>query len=352
MQSTHDVPRPYPTTPLGLGWLRSGVRRLWSSMPTSITPRTAAGARPRGGRSSGLWVGLCVAILLSLVGHVTWTLTYLGPPRGWASTLALVVPLYFLGQGLRALRLFLLTYDRRIHFGDLALVQVMSAAACQLIPFKLGELLRIGLVGKLQHDPTRALLAVWAERIYDITACTLILTLPLTFGDSPPAHPVFLALAATFLFMSFFLFLVLPENLSRLKRYLLLRHADRRSLRLLQLVDQLHVVLRQAGDIWRSHWATVTWLTIAIWGIELSWISVLVWHIVPSPGAHPLLNAFATIILDPWLNLADGPISSHLRFVVVDCLAIIGAASALVIIRRRALTTRRAAAPETRTWTP
>jgi hypothetical protein len=277
-----------------------------------------------------------VVIATALSAYLTWSLLARDVPTQLPRLLLLVLPIHLLAQGLRALRLFLLSYDRRIHAGDLFGVHLVSVAASHLVPFKLGEVIRIGLLGRLLDDPVRALLAIWSERIYDIAMVVVLLLLLTGFhGTGPLDHGAFLILASAFLFVSAFLFLVLPENLSMLKRYLLFRTSDRRSLRLLQLVDGLHGVLHRAGEMWRAHWATVSWLTIAIWGLELSWISLLL-----EPGGGSLLTLFEASTLEelPW---RDGGSAGHLlpalRFVLIDGLAVVGLAAAGLLLRRGTL---------------
>lgn len=290
---------------------------------------------------------LCLGAIAVLLA-IGWLWPSEKGATSWTAVLAALLP-FMLAQCLRGLRLFLLIYDRRMRFGEVFSAHFMTIPLTHLLPFKLGELLRIGILGCLLQNPSRAILAVWTERIYDIVAVLLILAvLTISGGQGLTAHASFIILAGSFLFISFSLFFVIPENLSMLKRYLLTRDDDPRSLTKLHYVDRLHGILRHAADVWSAHWATVTWLSAAIWLLELTWLWILLDHFGHGELADFAIS-FAAVALNDlsqlgsqgpetaWLGEQLLPAAGRLTNGLILVIGLLIAVASLVISRRRRL---------------
>ncbi len=206
------------------------------------------------------------------------------PAAPLLSALVVIVPLYLVAHAVRALRLYVLLYDSRHRLRSIAAAHFYAAGVSILIPWKLGEIYRMAVINRVISDAPRAIMAVWIERFYDILALVLI------FCALAAAAPIggwtmlagFFLMALAFLFASFFLFLVLPENLNQLKRHLILKHNSQRTLLVLRACDRLHGLLLAASALWRRRWATVSWLSLAIWSIEMTILGLLVDRLAPA----------------------------------------------------------------------
>ena len=181
-----------------------------------------------------------------------------------------IAPLYLVAHALRGLRLFLVLYDGKLRLRDALSAHFHAAGVSSLIPYKLGELYRMLMVHGLGVGLTRAVIAIWIERVFDaILVAGLLALLVAVAGPTALAGVAwFLPLLAVFLFASVLLFLVLPENLVLVKRHLISKHNNATTLTILRLVDRLHRVLADASHIWRTRFVTFLWLSLGIWSLE------------------------------------------------------------------------------------
>lgn len=211
------------------------------------------------------------ATAAALLAAYLW-LVLPGDLRAPAALAALVIaPLYLVAHALRAVRLFLVLYDGNLRLRDALFAHVHASGVSALIPFKLGELYRILMVHSLSIRLSRAMIAIWIERVFDaLLVAGLLALLALVAGPGAlTGNAWFVPALAGFLFASILFFLVLPENLVLVKRHLILKHNNAAALAILQLVDALHRVLADASRIWRTRFATMLWLSLGIWALEV-----------------------------------------------------------------------------------
>jgi len=282
------------------------------------------------------WTVLRLAAASLLVAYLAISLPI--DLRGPAALAALAVaPIYLLAHALRAVRLFLILYDGDLRLREALIAHVHSAGVSALIPFKLGEIYRVLVLCSVTGRLARSVMAAWIERVFDALLVMLLLAALAAFAGPAALTGAgwFLPVAAGFLFASFFVFLVLPENLGLIKRHLILKHNNAPALRLLALVDRLHRVLADAGAIWRSRFATVLWLSVGIWVLECG--AVLAVLGVLGRGEAGLAAAWAGIFTEvtlrssPWSSGAEGTSAVLLaayRLGTIDVLALVALAFA------------------------
>ncbi len=242
-------------------------------------------------------------------------------PLPTAPALLTAMLAYLTAHLLRAARVFLLLNNGTLRFSDVLVTHCHSAGISALIPFKLGEGYRVGVLASLCRDPLRAVVAVWIERIWDVVLlCTLAISFQVA-GVSDGLNRL-LWPAAGFLLASTLVFLVLPENLGLLKRYLVLRHNRPWVVTALACLSQIHRILQTAATIWRHRRVTIAWLSCAIWLLEL----LAVVSVAPlAQSAHLLLGGAADAT--PWAMPADAAAVSH-RTVTTEVMVLLAAAAA------------------------
>jgi hypothetical protein len=249
----------------------------------------------------------------------------------------LIAPLYVVAHLLRSVRLFLILYDGRLRLREALYAHVHSAGVSALIPFKLGELYRMLVIYVATGHPAKAVVAAWIERVFDtLIVLTLFFCLGVFAGPQALAGARwFLPVAAAFLFASFFLFLVLPESLTLIKRHLILKHNNQVALNGLVLVDRLHRMLAEAATIWRSRFATMLWLSLGIWFLEGSAVFVLVASLGENTGlaqSSARILTHITVGSSPWIHAGGdaGMVLLAYRFGTVDLLAVLALAIAAI----------------------
>ena len=263
-----------------------------------------------------LLTGIAAAVVLAVY------LSYISPANHAFATWWLLLPaasIYLISHCLRALRIFLLLYDGRVRVGESFLAHLHAAGVSALIPFKLGELYRIAVFDRLIHNPIRALMTVWVERIWDAGALLLLLLLLVAVAKlEMEGLGRLAAMTLAFLFASGFLFLVLPENLNMIKRYLIIRQEGERALWALAMVDRFHRVLTTAATLLRYRILTIAWLTIGIWALECGALLLVLESVgAPVDEAPGLLTSRLTE-LNPWAIPAGGTAAAAYRAATLD----------------------------------
>ncbi len=295
-----------------------------SGMEISISGATPTARLPRRLRVGWLLMTLLTLLGTGLgVGYLAWRLADARPLVIGAVVGAGLA--YLAAHALRALRLFLLLNDGQLRLGRIAVAHLHAAGVSSLIPFKLGEFYRIAIIGSVCGDPLRAVVAVWIERVYDIAAVIIVFVLiSLASGAILPGLVFFLTFAVGFLLLSFLIFLVLPENLGLLKRYLVLRHNQPWVIILLAMIDRGHRVLRTAAAVWHHRIATIIWLGMAIWILDISAIFIVIGSLdAVAIGIH-LHDA----VIAPAIWSAPEPAATSLRLATVDLLVILACINA------------------------
>lgn len=284
-------------------------------------------------RSSFGWLLVRVGAAGVLLAYLVTALPIdLRGPAAW--TALLVAPCYLLVHALRALRLFLIFYDGNLRLRDAVFAHVHSAGVSALIPFKLGEIYRVAVLYATTGRLARALIAAWIERVFDtLLVMTLLGLIALIAGPAAVSGAQwFLPVACIFLFVSFFLFLVLPENIAMIKRHLITKHHNAVALRALTILDRLHKLLAEAAVIWRSRFATILWLSLFIWLLEVGTVVALVGLL---GGGAEVLATSAPIISDitvrssPWSTDTVSSVWLAYRLGTVDILTLLALVLAL-----------------------
>jgi hypothetical protein len=261
--------------------------------------------------------GLFLAAAAALA-YLLWRWARPAGVTGPWSALALAAAAYLAAHALRGLRLFLLLNDGRLRLGAVLAAHVHAAGVSRLVPWKLGEAYRVAVLTGVCGDPLRAVAAVWIERLYDLPLVLGLFGLcALAAGAWPSGLAPLLIVAAVFVLLSSLVFLVLPENLGLVARYLALRHNRPWVLRALDAIARVRRVLRTATAVWRHRQATVLWLGTAIWALEAAAIAAAAGGWDPRILAALLRGA----VVEDRVWEPPAPEAALLRVATVDLLA-------------------------------
>lgn len=248
------------------------------------------------------------------------------------STLALlpVVLLYGASHLFRMARLTMLSLDQRERVPALLAAHGLTAFPSSLLPFKIGEILRLAAFLHVFADRRKAL-AVWlAERCADVLIlAALMLGLSLFQVQLPPAaRTVFLVFLLLSVFGLLSLFTV-AKTFVYLNRHLVLNSSSARGLRLLRAshaLRQLELTLKRSLE---GRLTGLLLLSALIWLLEISALALFIEHLAPSN------NSFAALFANGLLNnlSAKPPAASQYQSLVLAGLALLSLA-ALGLARR------------------
>lgn len=213
-----------------------------------------------------LYVGL-LALLAAL-----WLLD--GASRFAASDALALLPaaaLYLGAHLARMLRLALLTLDQRERAVPLAAAHTLTAFPSSLLPFKLGELLRLAAFFQVYRGRGKAL-AVWlAERFGDVVVLTaFICALYLLRVELPGALRLLLLVFVLATMLGLLGLFAVAKTLVYLNRHLVLSSHSQRGLRLLRASHALRLL---ELDLYRSvegRLAGFALLSILVWTLDIA----------------------------------------------------------------------------------
>jgi hypothetical protein len=247
-------------------------------------------------------------------------------------TLALlpVVLLYGFSHLCRMARLTMLSLDQRERVPALLAAHGLTAFPSSLLPFKIGEILRLAAFLQVFADRRKAL-AVWlAERCADVLVlAALMLALSLFQVQLPAtARTVFLVFLLVSMFGLLGLFTV-AKTFVYLNRHLVLNSSSARGLKLLRAshaLRQLELSLKRSLE---GRLTGLLLLSALIWLLEISALALFLEHLAPSN------SSFAALFANGLLNnlSASPPAAGQYQTLVLAALALLSL-GALGLARR------------------
>lgn len=254
--------------------------------------------------------------------------------RGGAMPLLLAVfALYGAAHLSRMLRLALLTLDRREKAPALAAAHALTAFPSSLLPFKIGEVLRLAALFHVYGDRRKAL-AVWlAERFGDVLVIVaLILALYLLQVDVPPAMQLVFVLFVVVSAFGLTALFAVAKTFVYLNRHLVLASHSARGLTVLRVS---HALRQLELDIYRSVEGRLTGLllvSVLIWVLEIAALSLFI-KLVANSG-----SGFGALLADGVLASLAGSASAAFglyRSVALIALTVLFLAGLALAVRLR-----------------
>ncbi|WP_250523099.1 MULTISPECIES: lysylphosphatidylglycerol synthase domain-containing protein [unclassified Caballeronia] len=225
-------------------------------------------------------------------------------PVGWSrmgfptgSALVWPVVLYAMAHGARMLRLGLLLGSIRIR--KLLGLYLYTAACSAVVPFKLGELVRVNEFAWQQSGSlARGVVIVWVERVFDMVALGAIILVILTRSDVEvaPIAPV-LWLSTAFVLTTLLFFFVLPEQLATLNLHVIRTYRDEKAVRVLKILERINDLSHMARPLLNGRILTLAFITLFIWCFELLALGLLTRELDSWNPLYRLVSQFADIII-------------------------------------------------------
>ncbi len=139
------------------------------------------------------------------------------------------------GQVFRVLRLYLVFLDDKLSFWEFLLTYIRGTAFSIITPFKLGEIYKCGLFGKLINSYSRGFILIVVDRFFDTVILSLVL-LPYVITNSNSVVSVLSILVVITLLV---LFIVFDESYKYLNNFLVLNSKTDRGVKTLYYLEKL-----------------------------------------------------------------------------------------------------------------
>lgn len=215
---------------------------------------------------------LAIAILAALaastlLGAGRHRLGLTGRP---SATLLAAALAYCLGHVVRGLRLAVLLNDPAVGVRRILATHVLTSGISLLLPFKLGDLVRMRLTGVLVGSTTRGVVAIVLERSLDVgVVLTISIVAAVTGEGAVPLLTPLLVVSGAFVLATVAAVTIVPDYLRAMSLYLVRRPATPGGARLITGLDRVMVVLDEAPRLLRRRTPTLVLLTGLVWSAEL-----------------------------------------------------------------------------------
>ncbi len=243
------------------------------------------------------------------------------------SAIAIALAFYLASQLLRAARIAMLCLDDRTMMRRLVAVHLVTLLPGAILPFKSGEVLRVG--GFVLAAPNRMAGAlVWIiERTADsITLASLLVVLTVL---APAEAEMRLLIIILFLFAFSVIGsgLAIREVVPFLHDDLLLRSRSAMGLKALRLVIASRSLVASAQAMLKGRVSLLVLLSVTIWMLELACVAVLLDR---ASLAHEIGDAFSQAVISGYEN-------DPKRLFVLSSLTVAGVilCLVLVVVKRR-----------------
>jgi len=239
-----------------------------------------------------------IFLFLSLTSIISW---FLFNPEVFLllidtpANFLIIFFIYLLAHTLRLVRIYLFLLEKKEKIIDFQLIHIHSAFFSSLLPYKIGELIRLS--GFLATSKSKKnSLALWVnERFFDIGSIviTIILIFLLNVEISSYIKNIFL-IFTLIVFLSLFLIIALSNFITFLNRYLILNSISKRTLYLLgygNFVENLKEIIVSMSE---KRILFLIFLSLVIWLIEIA--SVFSYIKLFSPNLS-ISDAFSAILV-------------------------------------------------------
>ena len=198
-----------------------------------------------------------------------------------------------------------------------------GSAPWGLLPFKIGDLVRIFALGRATSGFGEGLRTVWVERTFDAAFIALVAAIVISAQPESAAVVAPVGIAALALLVGTAIAVVtLPENLSMAKLWVLRRYTTSWSLIVLARLDDLGDAVRALRALINGKVTTLAALTIAIWATEVTGVGLLIVDVQRLGGVVPLLGMLSGLVQ---VDAADSAVSLLAwRTIVVGSLLAMG----------------------------
>jgi hypothetical protein len=211
-----------------------------------------------------------------------------------ASVFPLLV-VYCIAHGFRALRLGVLLGAGQVR--KLLGLYIYTAACSAIIPFKLGELVRVNEIAWWTGSYWRGLLIVWIERVFDVVAIgAMALFIVATGAQEPKEIGLLLWSIGGFVFLTILFFFIVPEQLCNLNLHVIRSYKGHKAVNILRILDTFYLRFEQVKPLFSGKLVTLSLLTFFIWATELLAVFLLFESTSWVDAVTSLVRQFATVL--------------------------------------------------------
>lgn len=247
--------------------------------------------------------------------------------------------LYLLAQGLRAVRLATIAGPLLGMSGRTScLLHVVTVPGAMVLPFKLGEMIRLQQLWALTRNFPGAVTVVLLERTFDaVMLLFLLLFLRQSSVETAQAEDWLWGLTILAVTMAATVFILGPQALATIQSYIVRNHRKRGSLRQLSRIDRMRQLTGDAAQVLRRQGMLLGVMSAMIWGLELAAIALLAAFATTPPLQDSAALLVTRILYDSaaLLRQSEAPLLLASAGITLLVMALIWLPAIAVYARRR-----------------
>ena len=167
---------------------------------------------------------------------------------------------------MKMMRMYLVLLEQRVSFKKFVLAYFRTTIANLLIPFKIGELYRIYVLGKITGNKQVGLFSVIVDRFFDTLALVIIL---IPFELLVRRNLSFPAVALLgFVLIILFGYRMFPSAYEYLNHYIIVNKKSKRSMAALKSLEVLRALYQYVLDLVTGRHSLLTLLSFGVWMTE------------------------------------------------------------------------------------
>ena len=183
--------------------------------------------------------------------------------------LGAAVFLGFLGVHLiKMMRMYLIVMDRKISFDRFVPAYLRTTLVNLLIPYKLGEIYRIGVFYRISGGFKTGFFSVLIDRFFDTLALVLILLPYQLLVAGKVTVPTIMLFA--FLVVVLMAYRVFPPSYEFLNRYIITSKDSKRSMVALSALEIVNDWYEYARDLVKGRYGILLLFSLAAWILEIA----------------------------------------------------------------------------------
>lgn len=173
--------------------------------------------------------------------------------------------LFIIVHLIKSLRFYLILFESPIKFKEFIQLYVKTTFLNILLPFKLGELIRIYVYGKAINNYRTSLLSIITDRFFD-TCILLIIIIP--YGLNQRVISFSAVLLLFFVLILAFSFIIFPPTYRYLNEFIILNKSSKKAIAVLAFLDNCKEVYAYEKKLLKGRTAIILMLSAVAWLVE------------------------------------------------------------------------------------
>lgn len=205
----------------------------------------------------------------------------------------LVFLLFIVTHLIKSIRFYLILFESRIKFSEFIELYVKTTFLNILLPFKLGELIRVYVFGKTIKNYQTGFLSVITDRFFD-TCILLLVIIPYGLTKKEVAFSSILLLF--FVFAVAFSFIIFPPTYRYLNEFIILNKTSKRAMKMLQLLESCKMIYDFEKKLLKGRTAVLIMLSAIAWLLEFIMLLCLGYGINKNFGLNVFVDYLSSAL--------------------------------------------------------